>query len=340
MFEFTVLRWTLPLMHARELDDIAYEKLIDGNQNYDEFIAAGEIAYSGAARTAEVTRYLVLLVMFSRAALEPADGRKAKMEALFRWATGAEPTTKGKAGRLGATLRVSHFLFCHGTYMDAYVLRRFFSLNSVIDCPKALLVDDRLIARLLDQLSTARHSTAQVMELACGILQGEEAQHKHKHARTPRAAAAAVPSQPSGPQLQSINAFKEDGTYLVELSNRSRCVSLTKEAIISIKGGEAMLAAFSEQLGADTASQPRRSNRKEHAVVEVCGRRTKQHQALLEGQRVPPMVPHHSAASVEAWQSQGGGVRRLTPSHRGFSRRGRGQRAGLLRRSDEQGAAH
>jgi integrase len=282
MFEFTVLRWKLPLMHARELDDVAYEKAIDEDDDYDEFIAACQVVYRGAARTAEVTRYLVLLVMFSRTALEPVDGRKAKMEALFRWATGEAPTNKGKAGRLGAALRVSHFLFRHGEFMDAFVLHRYFSLNSVIDCPKTLLVDDRLLSRLLEQLSTARHSTAQVMELAHRILQGEdemEEEGKHKHARTPRVAADA---QPARPRLQSIKAVKEDGTYLVELSNRSRCVSLTKKAIISTNEGAAMLIAFSSTHGAEAEVQTRPS-RKEHAVVEVCGRRAKQHQALLEG---------------------------------------------------------
>jgi hypothetical protein len=29
LFEPTVLRWKLPLLHARELDDIAYEKVIE-----------------------------------------------------------------------------------------------------------------------------------------------------------------------------------------------------------------------------------------------------------------------------------------------------------------------
>jgi hypothetical protein len=174
LFEFHVLRWKLPLMHVRELDDIAYEKVVDDDDDYDEFIAACQAVYRGAARTAEVTRYLVLLVMFSRSALEPADGRKAKMEALFRWATGEAPTTKGKAGRLGAALRVSHFLFRRDKYMDAFVLHRCFSLNSLIDCPKMLLVDDRLLTRLLEQLSKARHSTAHVMELAHRILQGED----------------------------------------------------------------------------------------------------------------------------------------------------------------------
>ena len=81
------------------------------------------------------------------------------MEAIFHWATGEAPTTKGKAGRLGAALRVSHFLFCHGRYMDAYALERCFSLISVIDCPKALLVDDGLLTRLLEQLSVKRYDT-------------------------------------------------------------------------------------------------------------------------------------------------------------------------------------
>jgi hypothetical protein len=282
IFDFTVLRWKLPLMHARQLDDVAYEKIIDKDDDYGEFITACQVVYRGAARTAEVTRYLVLLVMFSRTALEPVDGRKAKMEALFRWATGEAPTTKGKAGRLGAALRVSHFLFCHGRYMDAFVLHRYFSLNSVIDCPKTLLVDDRLLTRLLEQLCKTRHSTAEVSKLAHRILQGdddeeeEDDEEKHQHAGSPRAA------QPATPRLRSIKAVKEDGTYLVELSNRSRCASLTKEAVISTEGGKAMFTAFLNTLGAGTALQSR-SSRKEHAVLEICGRRGKQHRALLEG---------------------------------------------------------
>ena len=89
---------------------------------YDEFIAACQVVYHGAARTAELTRYLVLLVMFSRAAVEPLADRKIKMEAIFHWAMGDVPTTRGKAVHLGAALRVSHFLFSHGQYMVAYVL--------------------------------------------------------------------------------------------------------------------------------------------------------------------------------------------------------------------------
>jgi hypothetical protein len=42
--------------------------------------------------------------------------------------------------------------------MDAFVLHCYFSLNSVIDCPKTLLVDDRLLTRLFEQLSKARHA--------------------------------------------------------------------------------------------------------------------------------------------------------------------------------------
>jgi hypothetical protein len=284
MFEFTVLRWKLPILHARELDDIAYEKIIDEGGDYDEFIAACQVVYRGAARTAEVTRYLVLLVMFSRATMEPVDGRKAKMETLFQWATGEAPTTKGKAGRLGAALRVSHFLFCHGKYMDAFVLDRYFSLNSVIDCPKALLVDDHLLTRLFEELTKSRHSTTQVAEVAHRILHdsdNDKEDEKHQQASISRIATGDVP-QPARPRLLSIKAVKEDGTYLVHTSNRSRCVSLTKETIISTKGGKAMLTAFLSTLRAEAAVQTR-SIRKEHAVVEVSGRRAKQHQALLEG---------------------------------------------------------
>ena len=267
-------------MHARQLDDIAYEKVVDPTATYDDFIAACQVVYRGAARTAELTQYLVLLVMFSRAAAEPVAGRQAKMEALFQWATGEVPTTKGKAGRLGAALRVSHFLFCNGKYMDACVLHRLFSLNSVIDCPKALLVDDGQLTRLLDRLSTGRHDTAQVAALARRVLEAGDV--NAAEAEEQGRARDRIPPV-AQPQLQSIKGVKEDGTYLVELSHRSRCVSLTKEAITAIKGGVAMLAAFSRTHQANTALVPRRSSRLEHRVVEVYGQRGKRHQALLEG---------------------------------------------------------
>ena len=282
--DFRVLRWRLPLMHAHQLDDITHKKIINQQDDYDQFIAACQVVYSSAARTAELTRYLVLLVMFSRAAVEPIVGRKPKMEAIFHWATGELPTTKGKAGRLGAALRVSHFLFCHGKYMDAYVLGRLFSLNNVIDCPKALLVDDRLLTRLMEQLSTRRHNTAQVMALARRILQeGNSQEVTHQGACSRRIKAAVDPRQLAQTQLLSIKAVKEDGTYLVVLNNRSRCVSLAREAILSINGGAAMLTAFACTNAPGTSLQPRRSSRPDPAVVEVCGRRAKQHQALLEG---------------------------------------------------------
>ena len=271
LFEFPVLRWKLPLMHARELDDIAYESVIDEKAGYDDFIGACKDVYRGAARTAEVTRYLVVLVMFSRAALEPADGREAKMVAIFLWAMGEAPTTKGKAGRLGAALRVSHFLFSHGEYMDAFVQHRYFSLNNVIDCPKPLLKDDQLLRRLLDQLSKSRHNTEQVAEAARHILhgQGNEKRDGRHHQNPVRAAPQ--------PAVRSIRAVKEDGTYLVQLSDRSRCVSQTKEAIVAAPGGKAMLAAF------HTVPVQKKARANDRVVVQVCGRRGKQHQALLEG---------------------------------------------------------
>ena len=271
LFEFPILRWKLPFMHARELDDIAYESVIDENAGYDDFIATCKAVYQGAARTAEVTRYLVVLVMFCRAASEPADGWEAKMVAIFLWATGEAPTSKGKAGRLGAALRVSHFLFSHGEYMDAFVQHRYFSLNNVIDCPKPLLKDDQLLRRLLDQLSKSRHNTEQVAEAARHILhgQGNEKRDGRHHQNPVRAAPQ--------PAVRSIRAVKEDGTYLVQLSDRSRCVSQTKEAIIAAPGGKAMLAAF------HTAPVQKKARANDRVVVEVCGRRGKQHQALLEG---------------------------------------------------------
>ena len=273
LFECPVLRWKLPLMHARELDDIAYESVIDEKAGYDDFIGACKDVYRGAARTAEVTRYLVVLVMFSRAALEPADGREAKMVAIFQWATGEAPTTKGKAGRLGAALRVSHFLFSHDEYMDAFVQNRYFSLNNVIDCPKPLLKNDHLLTRLLDQLSKARHSTVQVAEAARRFLHGQgDETHDGRHHQNPvRAAPRSA--------VQAIRAVKEDGSYLVQMSDRSRCVSQTKEAIVAAPGGKAMLAAF------HAVHEPvqKKARAYDRVVVEVSGRRGKQHQALLEG---------------------------------------------------------
>ena len=283
LFEFHVLRWKLPLMHARELGDIVCEKVADERADYDDFIVACKAVYSGASRIAELTRYLVVLVMFSRTALEPAVGRKAKMDAVFQWATGEAPTTKGKAGRLGAALRVSHFLFCHAKYMDAFARDRYFSLNNVIDCPRALLKDDRRLTRLLDQLSKSRHSTTRVAEAARRIVHEQEGEERDD-ASVSRAASSHAISNRAGPppRLRSITALKEDGTYLVQQSNRSRCVSLTKEAIASIEGGAALLAAFAATHRAELVVE-KKATTKHRAVLGICGRRGKQHQAQLEG---------------------------------------------------------
>jgi hypothetical protein len=64
--------------------------------------------------------------------------------------------------------------------MDASVLHHYFFLNSVINCPKTLLVDDR----------AARHCTAQVMELTHRILQEADDEEEnndeemHQHAQS------------------------------------------------------------------------------------------------------------------------------------------------------------
>jgi hypothetical protein len=58
---------------------------------------------------------------------------------------------------------------------------------------------------------------------------------KKQQARISRTAIVAVP-QSARHHIQSI---KTDGTY--HISNRSRCVSVTKETIISTKGGKDML---------------------------------------------------------------------------------------------------
>ena len=99
-----------------------------------------------------------------------------------------------------------------------------------------------------------------------------------------RAASSRVISNWAGPppRLRSITALKEDGTYLVQQSSRSRCVSLTKEAIASVEGGAALLTAFAATHRAELVVQ-KKATTKHRAVLGVCGRRGKQHQAQLEG---------------------------------------------------------
>ena len=284
-------------MSARELDNVAYEKVIESD-HYDEFITECKGFYRGAGRTAQVMRYLVLLVMFSRTALEPVKGRETKMEALFLWATGKSPTTKGKAGRLGAALRVSHFLFKHGEYMDAFVLHGHFTLNSVIECRKPLLENDDLLTRLFDELVQQRHSPAQVAELANNLLsdevtgegtntdeeQEEEEEEEKEVEEDEKKEKEKVQKQRRTPaprtRLLSIKALKEDDTYLVQLSNRSRCVSWSKEKIVSVKGGAAILSAFQTASGTEATVQVRPEER---TVLEVNGRRGNKHKALLQG---------------------------------------------------------
>jgi hypothetical protein len=68
------VRWKLPLMLAQKLNDVAYEKVIDKDDDYDEFIAACQVVHRGPAGIAEVTRYLVLLVMCSRTVRRASAG--------------------------------------------------------------------------------------------------------------------------------------------------------------------------------------------------------------------------------------------------------------------------
>ena len=129
------------------------------------------------------------------------------------------------------------------------------------------------------------------MELARRILRekdSEDVTGTHKSARTRHAVAAVDPPQPAQAQLQSIKAIKGDGTYLVVLSNRSRCVSLTKRSHSwSIDGGAAMLISLlplTTRLGRAYSNSGGRAAQ-DPTVVEICGRRAKQHQALLEGNK-------------------------------------------------------
>ena len=162
-------------------------------------------------------------------------------------------------------------------------------------------MDDGLLTRLLEQLIVKRHDTAQVTELARRILREKNRQDvTQEGARSRRVDVAVDPPHHPPTRLHSIKAVKEDGTYLVLLNNRSRCVSLTKEAIVSLDGCAAMLTAFSRSRAAETSLPPRRSSRSETTVVEVCARRAKRHQALLRGSTSRRW---YSTAQLLLWQN-------------------------------------